>query len=526
MKNYRAGFYIAVAAVIALAAGLVYQRRAARAADAPAGTAAAPSDVIASGPPVGAPAQSPAAAAGGAGSGAAASLAPVQLTGAERQAIGVRVGTVARGPVNQTIRTVGTVAVDQRRLAVVQARFSGWVTREYANQDYQFIRRGQPLVTIYSPEVAASEEAYLVARQNRDLLAGSTVPGVAAGAGALLAASQQRLAQWQVPAGEIARLERSGQPRRDITLDAPATGYIFQRAVLPNQYVQPGTTLYQVADLAEVWVNAQVFQADAGMLRAGERAQVTVDSYPGRVFAGRVDEIHPVMASATRTVPVRLVLANPDRALKPGMFVNVVIQVPLGRQTTVPANAVLQTGTRNIVFLARGNGYLTPKDVELGPRVGNLFVVRRGLRPGQRIVTSANFLIDSESQLQAALGAYAPPPPGVGVGARQPAAAAQIAFSVQPQATRRGANRLAVMLTGADGRGIGGAQVTVQFAMAAMPQMGMAAEHAAAVLRDRGAGRYAGTIQLPSSGTWQVTVTAKKGGQLIAERRLSAGGGA
>lgn len=518
MKSYRTGFYAVLAAAMALAAVVAYQATRAWRAGAPAPAAA--SNVIASGPPL--PAAKPDRQA--AGVSAEAALAPVQLSDAERQAIGVRIGLVEFGPVRATIRTVGTVAVDQRRLAVVQARFSGWVTREYADQAYQFIHRGEPLVTIYSPEVAASEEAYVVARQNRALLAASTVPGVAAGAGSLLAASRQRLAQWQVPAREIARLERTGRPRRDITLNAPASGYVFERPVLPNQYVRPGTTLYEVADLSAIWVNAQVVQTDAGLLRLGEPATVTVDAYPGRQFTGRVDEIHPVMENATRTVPVRLELANPDGRLKPGMFVNVAIQVPLGRRTTVPASAVLQTGTRNIVFLARGGGYLTPDNVQLGPRVDDRFVVQRGLRAGQRIVTSANFLVDSESQLQAALGAYAPPPPGVSVSARQPSAP-RIRFVVRPAATRAGGNRLEVTLAGADGRGLAGARVTVRFAMAAMPAMGMAAEQASAELEDRGRGHYAGTIQLPNGGRWHVLITAEKDGSVIAERRMSVGGG-
>ncbi|MGH9535842.1 MAG: efflux RND transporter periplasmic adaptor subunit [Terriglobales bacterium] len=524
MKFYRVGFFVAMAVILALVAGLAYLAVRPRArGSAPVGPAAAPSYVVASGPPVGSR--------GAAGAAATSNpdLAPVQLAPAALQRIGVEVGRVAYGPVTETIRTVGNVALDQRRLAAVQVRFAGWVTHEYADQDYQYIRRGQPLVTIYSPEVVASEEAYLVARQNRDLLAGSTVPGVASGAGSLLAASQERLAQWQVPPAEIARLRRSGRALRTITLDAPVSGYIFARAVLPNQYVHAGTTLYQVANLSDVWVNAQVFQNQAGMLRLREAASVTVDAYPGRVFHGQVDYINPVVETATRTMPVRLVMPNPGRKLTPGMFVNAVIQVPLGRQLTIPANAVLQTGTQNIVFVDQGGGNLVPKDVQLGPRLSRAFVVRKGLQPGQRIVTSANFLIDSESQLQAALGAYSPPPPGVGANAQPPRAAqppqARIALTTQPAPPGAGANHLAVRLAGAGGHGIAGAQVTVRFLMPAMPAMGMAAEHAEAVLRDQGGGNYAGVVQLPSGGHWEVVVTASRHGQVIARRQLQLSGG-
>ncbi|MGH9491687.1 MAG: FixH family protein [Terriglobales bacterium] len=518
MRAYRAGFWLALLVIAALAAVLAHSRRA-RPAPPPPGS----SVVVASGPPLAAAAVPPGGAAPAPDDGTP-TAAPVQLSLLQQQEIGMRVGRVRYGTVAETIRTVGNVVPDQARLAVVQARFAGWVTHEYADQDYQYVRAGQPLIAIYSPEVASSEAAYLVARQNRRLLARSSVAGVAAGAQSLLAASRERLLQWQVPDSEIQRLERTGRVERVFTLDSPVSGYIFQRDVLPSQYIKPGTTLYTVADLSQVWVNAQVFQADAGMLRAGEEAAVTVDAYPGLVLHARVAEIHPMVAAATLTIPVRLVLANPGRKLTPGMFVNVAIEAGLGRQLTVPASAVLQTGTRNIAFIDRGGGYLVPRDVELGPRVGNRFVVRRGLQAGQRIVTSANFLIDSESQLQAALGGYAPPPPGVGVNAPRPAKT-RIRFAMVPPSPRPGTERVSVQLSGPAGQAVSGARVTVTFAMPAMPRMGMPARDITAVLTNQGRGRYAGQINLPSGGGWRVTVRAERHGALIASRYFRVGAG-
>lgn len=525
MRWYRRALAFSVLAIIALGAALVYEMRA----HSPAATAPSFSPVVASGPPLrpgAAPSRDGLILGGGAAAPSNPKLEPVQISPLTLQSIGVEVGKVRYGPVASIVRTVGNVVPDQRLLAAVQVRFSGWVEREYANQIYQFIRRGQPLLTIYSPEVVTSEQDYLLARQNRDLLDSSTVSGVAVGANTLLAASRQRLEQWQVPAREIARLERTGKVLQTITLDSPVTGYVFQRNVLPNQFVQAGTTLYTVANLSKVWVNAQVFQADAAQLRLGEPATVTVDAYPGRVFHGRVDHIDPVVETATRTVPVRLVFSNPGLKLMPGMFVNAEIHVALGRQLTIPANAVLQTGTRDVVFVDQGGGYLAPRFVQLGPEAGQRFVVRRGLRAGQRIVTSANFLIDSESQLQAALGGYMPPPPGVSANARQPAQVrARLTLATQPSPPAKGRNRLTARLIGAGGQGIAGAAVTVHFFMPAMPAMGMAAQHAAATLADRGGGNYAGVIQLPSGGTWQVAVTARRNGQVIVSRQLHLGGG-
>ncbi len=527
MRFYRTALFVAVAVIVVLGVVLVRRMRA----GAPGGGAAT-SDVVASGPPLaGSAAPGTAATAAGAGTdggGGNPRLQPVHISPAALQTIGVRVGRVRYGPVANVIRTVGKVTPDQRLLATVQVRFPGWVEHEYADQIYQFIRRGQPLVTLYSPEVVTSEEDFLLARQNRSLLSASTVAGVAAGANELLAASRQRLLQWQIPSREIARLERTGKASQQITLDSPVTGYIFERQILPNQYVKAGTTLYTVTGLSRVWVNVQVFQTDAAQLHVGELATVTVDAYPGRVFRGRVDYINPVVEPATLTIPVRLEFANPGLMLKPGMFVNANIHVALGWRLTIPASAVLQTGTQDIAFVDMGGGYLVPKYLELGPRLANAFVVNKGLHAGQPVVTSANFLIDSESQLQAALGAYAPPPPGVGINAAQPVAAtARLQLTTTPSPPAKGANQLRASLTAPGGKGIIGAQVTVQFLMPAMPAMNMPAQHARATLTSQGRGVYTGTIRLPSGGNWQVTVTAMRDGQLIASRqlRLRAGGG-
>lgn len=514
MTNYRSGLRVAIAtnaillALLAImAAGWWRMRSTALAAhtDPPRAT---------SGPAV--DPSSPGASAESAGP----ALAPVELSPQRLQSIGVRTGRVERRLVADRIRTTGDVAVDETKLAYVQVRFSGYIQHVYVDSTYQYVRRGQPLFTIYSPDLVATEREYLLAVQNQHGLARSGDPEVARDAVSLVAAAQQRLAQWGIPEREIRRLESSGRVQQTLEIDSPATGYITQREALPGKYASPSARLYTIADLSTIWVFARVFQSDLGRIKAGDRATLSVDTYPGRTFSGRVDFIYPEIDITTRTARVRLVFPNPDLALKPGMFVNVQLHVPMGEQLVIPASGVLQTGTRAIAFLDEGGGRLEPRQVELGAHVGDDYIVLEGLKAGERIVTSANFLIDSESQLQAALGAFAPPAAAAGeraTGAAQP----HIELSSDPNPPQKGRNTFRVKLSGASGVPIAGAQVTATFTMPAMPAMGMAGMRVPVNLSDRGNGLYVGSAVLGSGGTWEVTIVAKKRGQLIASQQLS-----
>jgi len=452
-------------------------------------------------------------------------LVPIQLTPERMQSIGVKTGTVEYKQLKDDLRATGSVAVDERLVSYVQARFPGYIRTVFANATYQYVRKGQPLFTIYSPELVATQREYLLARENQKALAASTVGEVASGAASLTDAAEQRLEQWNVPAEELAKLKQSNTPITDVTFNSPASGYITEYSALPNMYVDPSTRLYTLADLSQVWVVAQVFQSDLGRVRPGDAAEVTVDSYPDRVFAGRIETILPQVDAATRTVQVRLVIQNPALKLKPGMFVNVDLKTSLGRQLVVPASAVFQSGTTQLVFLNLGNGSLEPKEITVGPRVGDDFVVLKGLEAHQSIVTSANFMIDSESQLQAAAGAFVPPPPGAGSNAppsNTPAAApVNVDFATDPDPPQKGSNIFRVKLTGANVTPTTGAEVTVTFYMAAMPAMGMAAMNTTAKLTDRGNGFYEGSGSLGSGGTWQVTISVQKNGQDIATKQLS-----
>jgi membrane fusion protein, copper/silver efflux system len=448
-------------------------------------------------------------------------LVPVQISAQRLQSIGVKIGKVDRKLVEDEIRTTGNVAVDETRLAYVQVRYSGYIAKVFADATYQYIRKGQPLFTIYSPDLVATEREYLVAKQNQKQVAQSTVPGVASSAASLLEATSERLKQWGVPPQEIARLESTGQVQQELEFDSPVSGYITERNALPSVAVQPEMRLFTVADLSTVWVQAQVFQNDLGRIKVGDSATLTVSTFPGRTFRGRVDFIYPQLDTDTRTAKVRVVSSNSDLQLKPGMFVNVALKVPMGRQLVIPASGILQSGTRQIAFVERSDGYLEPREVELGPRIGDDFIVRKGLTADEQIVTSANFLIDSESQLQAALGSFVPPPPGAGAASAINAPQANAELTSEPNPPNKGSNVFRIKLTDANGSAISGAEVSVTFFMPAMPSMGMAAMRTPVALSDKGNGVYEGSGVLGSGGTWQTTILAKKNGQTIASKQLS-----
>src|SRR5580700_5375397 len=512
MRRYKIAFFIALTAAILLggAAGYLWYHPRSMPAMVEAG-----SKTSANAPPPSAATAAPASDSG------EPKLLPVQLTPQRMQSIGVKTGLVEFKTLHDEMRATGNVEVDETRIAWVQVRFSGWIQRVFVDSIYKPVEKGQPLFTIYSQEIAATEQEYLLARENRDLLGRSTVPGVASGSDSLLKAAAERLKQWQIPDRDIAQLEAGGGVPKEIEIDSPVKGVITERNAFATAYVQPGTKLYTIADLSTVWVYAQVFQSDIARIKVGDPATVTTDAWPGRSFPGRVSFIQPQVDEATRTLKVRLEIPNPKNQLSPGLFVNVNLDAPLGRQLTIPASGVFQSGTRQVAFVDKGSGYFEPREVETGDRADDDLVVLKGLKAGERIVTSANFLIDSESQLQAALGSFVPPPPGAGAASAMNAPQANLELSSDPTPPHKGGNVFRVKLTDAGGASISGVEVSVTFFMPAMPAMGMAAMRIPVTLSEKGNGLYEGSGQLESGGTWQVTILAKKNGQVVASKQLS-----
>jgi Cu(I)/Ag(I) efflux system membrane fusion protein/cobalt-zinc-cadmium efflux system membrane fusion protein len=511
MQRYRVAFFVTFFCTVVLAGAVVFLWMHPR--DAMAGMTVSASSQFAENETSAAPA------------GGEPRLVPVTLTPERTQSIGVKTETVEYKQLNDEILTTGNVEADETRLANVEVRFSGWVRKVFVDSTFKPVREGQPLLTIYSPDVVTTENEYLMARQNRDLMAQSTVPGVASGSASLLNSSLERLSQWGIPDREILDLEETGKVKRELEIDSPVSGYVTERNALPNMYVQPGTKLYSVTDLYSVWVYAQVSQNDLGRVKVGGTAAITVDSWPGRTFTGHISFISPQLDQTTRTARVRIEIPNRDGKLSLGMFVNVRMALPIGRQLAIPATAVFQSGTRQIAFVEGGGGSFEPREIETGARAGDQFVVLKGLKAGEQIVTSANFLIDSESQLQAALGAFAPPPsgtePATSVATSASQTQAKIDYYSSPPTPHTGNNTFCVKLTDSGGLPVKGAQVTVTFLMPAMPAMGMAAMRDVYTLSDKGGGLYEGPGNIKMGGTWQVNVLATKNSQTIAQKQFS-----
>ena len=414
--------------------------------------------------------------------------------------------------------------IDEERLSYVQTRFAGWIQDVFANATYQYVRKGQRLFTIYSPDLVSTEQEYLLATQNQNAFSQDAHGMAAQESGWLLQAAEERLRQFGVPAAGDRGPGADRQVQRDIAIDSPASGYIIERNALPNAYVQPDTKLYTIADLSTVWVYANVFQNDVGRLKPGDPAQVTVDAYPGRHFNGRIDQILPQVDPTTRTVRVRLVFRNPGVVLKPGMYVNVAIAVPLGRQLVIPASAVLQSGSRAIAFIDHGNGNLEPRAIEIGPQIDDSVDRSQGTQARR----AGCQLRQLPGGLRGAVagGAWEPLHPRCRsrqrIGKRRIRCADPDRLEHRSPPPRKGANTVRVKLTGADGKPVDGRAGVGDLLHAGDAGDGDG-RHSALQPRstDKGNGVYEGSVQLQAGGTWQVTVTVQRGGKTVATKQLS-----
>ena len=335
----------------------------------------------------------------GVDTGAASARQPVRLTPVEAQAMGVTFTVVRRGPLERSVRTVGQVAAAESQLADVTTKIDGFVDQVFVDATGMAVRRGQPLLTLYSPMLVAGQEELLTARRLAASV-DSSDGDARRQAQSLVEAARRRLAYWDISTDQIDRLERTGEVTKTLTLVAPVDGVVLEKMVVAGQSVMPGMKLYRLADLSTVWIEGEVFEQDLPYVRTGALARVELAAYPGRAFAGRVSFIYPVVDEQSRTVRVRVVLSNSGGALKPGMYGTLYFDGRLGeRLLSVPAAAVVMTGERNLVFVVGAGGALEPRDVTLGARAGDRLEVLSGLQEGERIVGSANFLVDAESRL-------------------------------------------------------------------------------------------------------------------------------
>jgi Cu(I)/Ag(I) efflux system membrane fusion protein len=331
----------------------------------------------------------------------------VRISPERQQLIGVQYGQVGREALSRTIRTVGKVTYDETRVTRVQTKVAGWIDKVYVDFIGRLVKRGQPLFSLYSPELVSTQQEFLLASRARDQLGNSSVKEIAANAVSLYDSARERLRLWDISDEQIRELEQRGTPAKTMTLYSPITGFVITRNAFPGQRVTPEAELYTIADLRTVWVLADVYEYEVPMIKLSQPATMTLAYFPGRTYRGRVTYIYPQLDNMTRTLKVRLEFQNPKDELKPDMYANVDLRIDYGDQLAVPQEAVLDSGTEQIVFVARKDGYFEPRKVRLGQKVGTSFIVLGGLTAGEQVVTSANFLIDSESQLKSALGGMA-----------------------------------------------------------------------------------------------------------------------
>jgi RND family efflux transporter MFP subunit len=330
----------------------------------------------------------------------------VEIDPERQQLIGVVTTAVERRALERRVRTVGLVTIDESRVSHVHTKVDGWIETVYAAETGKMVRTGDPLLTIYSPELVSTQEEYLLALRAQERLAESPFEEVRRSGDSLLRTTRDRLRLWDIPEKDIRRLEETGEVLKALTLYAPSTGYIMEKEhALAGMRVTPGMKLYEVADLSRVWVEADVYEFEAPLVAVGQEAKLAVAALPGRVFRGRCAYIYPTVEERTRTLTARFEFPNPRLELKPGMYADVEVLAPSTEQLAVAQDAVLDTGTRRIVFVQEGEGTFRPREVTLGPRMAGYYPVLAGLEEGERVVSSPNFLIDSESQFQAALEA-------------------------------------------------------------------------------------------------------------------------
>src|SRR5437773_3644264 len=443
-----------------------------------------------------------------------------------QQLMGVRTAVVEAKTLNKTVRAVGTVTYDESRVRQVYSKVDGWVDKLYVNSTGAFVGKGQALFAIYSPDLVATQSEYLMAKKNYESLATSSIPEVKTGASSLVAASETRLALWDISEQQLRDLEQKGEAQKTLTLYSPYSGFVIKKDINEGMKVMGDKELYTIADLSSVWVNADVYESDIPFIKVGQRADISLSYSPAEPLKGRVSYIYPYLDEKTRTVKVRLEHPNPGYKLKPEMYVNAEIKIPGETRLSIPEEAVLDSGTRKIVFLDKGDGHFEAKEVELGPKMEGFYQVTSGLKEGEKIAASSAFLLDSESRLSEAMGAMAgmsgmsmegmkmDTPTKAGPMEKK-VADLTLTLSTQPEKTKAGENTLRLKVTDKSGKPVTDAQVLFQYTMA-MPGMVLSKAEG----KRSKDGIYETKANLAMAGTWDVTVTVRRPGQKEIQERF------
>jgi membrane fusion protein, copper/silver efflux system len=453
--------------------------------------------------------------------------APIRLDQGQQQAIGLTYGEVERRPVEQMIRTVGRFDYDERKLAEVTLKVEGYIGDLFVDYTGQAVRKGDPLFTIYSPDLVTAQEEYLLAHETLRRLGGSTVPSALDHARSLVRASRERLQLWDLTEQQIRALEESGKAERYQTIYSPISGVVIEKMAFKGHRTEPGMPLYKVADLSTIWVYADVYEHELPFVQVGQQARITLPYYPAEEWTAGLTYVYPSIDPKTRTAKVRFELSNSGKhRLLPEMYGNVELHVPAGERLVVPESAVLDSGRRQVVFVASADGRLVPRDVKVGSRFDDHVEVREGLSAGERVVTSANFLVDSESKLQAAesmmgmMGAIGmgdwkmesarPMEMGGegGPGQEKRVGDLTVAVSAAAEPATVGENPIRVRVRNASGAPVTGATVSFSYTMD-MP--GMSIEQARA--EERGDGVYEGSARFTMAGPWGLVVQIERPGK-------------
>ncbi len=450
----------------------------------------------------------------------------VMISPEKQQLMGVRIATVERRPMVRTVRTVGAITYDETRVTHVHSKIEGWIDKLYVNYTGKLVEKGQPLFTIYSPDLLATQQEYFLAIKARERFAASSIPEVRSGGESLVAASKKRLALWDISESQIRELEQKGEPQRTLTLHAPHSGFVIKKDANQGMRIMPDKELYTIADLSTVWVNVDIYESEIPFVRPGQSASVTVSYDTGARFNGKVSYIYPYVDEKTRTVKARINVPNPGFKLKPDMYVNAEIKIDGGRHLAVPDEAVLDSGMKKVVFVDKGNGHFEPKEVKLGAKLDGFYQVVSGLDEGQKIVVSSAFLLDSESRLAEAMGAMAGMPgmsgmPGMegmkGMTTSAPAKTdpqekivqdLKLTLSTKPEKPKAGENILRLKITDKSGNSVKDAQVTLQYTM---NMAGMVLSTVDAKLSKDDFFETKATLGM--MGEWEVTAIVRRPGQ-------------
>jgi RND family efflux transporter MFP subunit len=430
----------------------------------------------------------------------------------KQQLIGMHSVAAALGTLTKDIRVVGKVAYDETKVTHIHSKVSGYIEQVFADSVGKSVRTGEPLFTIYSPDLVSTEQDLLLALKSRTLLRDSTLASATLGSENLITAAEERLRLWDVTDREIQTLEKAGEVKRTISVLSPVSGVITERTAYHHgTFVDPSKDLFTIVDLSRVWILGDVYETDIPFIRTGQPASVELPySGGGRQMHGRVDFIYPFLDPKSRTVQVRMEFPNPGLLLKPEMFININLTVALGRQVLIPQDAVMNTGTEQYVFIDKRNGYVQPRQVKISAEAGDRVGVLQGLKAGERVVTGANFLVDSESRLKGAFAEMGAPSR-----AATPTRATK-AISVEvldPKTAKTGTNPIRLLVKDTSGQPVTGAQVNVGLFM---PQMGsMAPMTSKATLTEEGNGFYTGQVEFLMAWTWQTTVTVTKNGSVV-----------